>query len=477
MGSPGRSVPVDATDVDAIRDALRDADPDGRLRPIGLRRIEIGADALSTLPDVVRTVSRGPAVTVLMDRTPIWRGSESLKELVLALLGDDLRCRLYELGSDGAPVHADEETIAATTRLVEGADCVVVVGSGTVTDLAKEASRATGCALVVVQTAAAVNAFSDDMAVVLRSGVKRTTPSRWPDALIADLTVIAGAPTSMTLAGFGDMCGLWTAPADWYLASTLGMDGSFHPAPLALLELPRDRLLATAPGLRLRDLDAVDSLTRMLTISGIALGVTGSTAPMSGTEHLLSHLIDLEAELHGRAPALHGAQVGVASVVAAAIWQTALEQLRSWTPGDIGAPSQQQLERDLGTSMAHVDARGRVADECLRDCRLKLAAWEDGRRIAAATMGGDWAGHLEDLEALLAPPEEIADALRRAGAIASFGELTPSVSAATVRWAVRSLPFLRRRFTVADLLYYCGRWTDELVDRVLERSWEAGARW
>ena len=41
---------------------------------------------------------------------------------------------------------------------------------------------------MVVQTAASVNAFSDDMAVLLKAGAKRTVPSRWPDALLVDLS-------------------------------------------------------------------------------------------------------------------------------------------------------------------------------------------------------------------------------------------------------------------------------------------------
>ncbi len=42
------------------------------------------------------------------------------------------------------------------------------------------------------------------------------------------------------------------------------------------------------------------------------------------------------------------------------------------------------------------------------------------------------------------------------------------------RWALTCLPFMRDRFTLADLLLLAGRWTDELVERVLERAARAG---
>ena len=49
-----------------------------------------------------------------------------------------------------------------------------------------------------------------------------------------DLTASRGRP-EMNLAGFGDLLAMWTAPADWYLARAVGMDDSFHYAPIGLL--------------------------------------------------------------------------------------------------------------------------------------------------------------------------------------------------------------------------------------------------
>src|SRR3712207_8228093 len=50
---------ADPSDLDGLREALGRADPQGRLAPIGMRRIEIGADALGRLPEVVSELARG----------------------------------------------------------------------------------------------------------------------------------------------------------------------------------------------------------------------------------------------------------------------------------------------------------------------------------------------------------------------------------------------------------------------------------
>ena len=44
---------ADPTDLDGLREALKLADPEGRLAPIGMSRVEIGREALDLLPEVI----------------------------------------------------------------------------------------------------------------------------------------------------------------------------------------------------------------------------------------------------------------------------------------------------------------------------------------------------------------------------------------------------------------------------------------
>ncbi|MEW6635489.1 MAG: iron-containing alcohol dehydrogenase [Actinomycetota bacterium] len=454
---------------------MRQADPESRLAPIGMRRIEIGPEALSLLPEVVSELARGPRVVLVMDATPMRRNGADLKAEAQRLLRDRFEVRCAVIGAQRAELHADEEALAETREAVGGADCVVVVGSGTITDLSKQATKETGGSpLVVVQTAASVNAFSDDMAVLLKSGTKRTVPSRWPDALLIDTRVLASAPPEMNLAGFGDLISMWTAPADWYLASAVGMDDSYHPAPSAILRDQGRELLEEASGLRQRDPGVLDRLARVLTLSGISLGIAGTTAPLSGTEHLVSHMIDMAAEQCDFPLALHGAQVAAAALPVAAAWEFFLEEFDPSTKDiDEYFPDAATLEPIVREAFALIDPSGRVGKECWSDYAKKLGRWGESRSNLESFFKA-WSKHRAELKTMVLSPERLGEALQRADAPTRFEQLDPPTPQEIIRWALRNCHLMRNRFTLADLLFFAGWWNDKFVERLLERARSAG---
>ena len=475
MTVAGRLEGADPTDLAGLREALALADPEGKLAPIGMSSIEIGGDALSLLPEVVSNLARGPRVVLAMDATPMRRNDGDPKDEAERLLAGRFEVRRAVVGEGRAQLHADEEALAEAEAAVRDADCVVAVGSGTVTDVCKEATaRPSAPPLVVVQTAASVNAFSDDVSVLLKSGTKRTVPSRWPDALLVDLATLADAPPAMNLAGFGDIISMWTAPADWYLASAVGMDDSYHPAPVAMLYGGGSELLGDGAALRRGDPGALDRLARVLTLSGITLGIAGKTAPLSGTEHLVSHLIDMAAEQAGNPVAFHGAQVAVATIPVAAAWEVFLTE---FDPSMLDLqrlfPDEAALEPVVREAFATIDPSGGVGEECWSDYARKLTLWRRSRGHVERFFG-EWPEHRARMLEMVLPPERLAGALREAGAPARFGELDPPVAPGVARWALANCHLMRNRFTLADLLFFAGWWDDAFVERMLERARSAG---
>jgi glycerol-1-phosphate dehydrogenase [NAD(P)+] len=466
----------DPTDLAALRALLDEADPGRVLHPVGMGVVRIGPDALAEVPEIVGSLRRSGPIAVLTDSTPMRRGSADLKPSLVARLERLGEVRWTILGRDRAELHADDDALAEADRAIAGAGCVVSIGSGTITDIAKDAThRAGGLPLLVVQTAVSVNAFSDDMAVLIRNGVKRTTPSRWPDALVIDLPVIADAPPAMNRAGFGELASMFTAPADWYLAGALGMDEAWHPAPVALFRREGEALLAAADAVRAHEAGALALLARLMTLSGMALGVAGSTAPISGTEHIVSHLLDMDAEGAGRPLAFHGAQVGVAAIVVALAWA---ETLDTFDPANVDVdaayPDGHDAESEVRAAFGPLDRTGAVADECWRDVERKLERWRAARPRFEAFLA-DWPRHRAALRDLVIDPATLAGAIRRAGAPVRFSELAPAVAPELARWALSSCHLMRNRFVLADLRAFTGTWTRPDIEQLLDRAAAIGA--
>jgi glycerol-1-phosphate dehydrogenase [NAD(P)+] len=294
--------------------------------------------------------------------------------------------------------------------------------------------------------------------------------ARWPDAVLIDLTTIADAPLEMILAGFGDLMAMGTAPADWYLAGALGLDDTYHPALAALGTAKLRVMLRHASGLRSRSPESLDPLCRALAFNGIIGGLVGHSAPASGAEHVISHVIDMTHVQSGRPCALHGAQVGAASVLHAVIWDRVLA---GFDPGSVDVtrsfPDAGEMETRVMSVFAALDPSGRIGTECWQDYSRKLARWHASRGEVEGFLH-DWQRHRAALRRVVLPAEELAGALVAAGAPARLEELRPPTGRAEARWTLQHCQLMRNRFTILDLVDLLGWQTETLVDSVLEQA-------
>jgi glycerol-1-phosphate dehydrogenase [NAD(P)+] len=213
----------------------------------------------------------------------------------------------------------------------------------------------------------------------------------------------------------------------------------------------------------------------VLTLSGFTLGIAGKTAPLSGTEHLVSHLVDMSAEQSGLPFALHGAQVAVAAIPVAAAWE---DFLAGSDPSELDPdclfPDAPEMEPVVRGAFSRIDPSGRVGEECWSDYKKKLVLWQRSRSRVERFLE-DWPELRVKLREMGLPPEALGGALREAGAPARFGELDPPASPEIVRWALGNCCHLmRNRFTLADLLFYAALWDDAFVERLLQRARSAG---
>lgn len=462
-------------DLDAVRGELAASPGAGRLRSVDLRRVIEGDGALDELARAVAEFPRsGAGVVVLAAATPMTVAGRDLRAEATEVIGRGFGVEWVTLGPPDGQVHADEPTVTAARQAVDGAGCVVTVGSGTITDIGKIAADA-GTPLVVVQTATSVNGYADPFSVLLHHGVKRTSPSRWPDTLLIDPAILGGAPAELNLAGVGDLSSMFSATADWYLAGVVGTDPSYDEAVTGLSRRHGERLMELAAGLG-SDSAVLPELARILTLSGIAMGVAGSTAPSSGMEHAISHLLEMTDTARGRCGSHHGTKVGVASIAAAAAWAHVRRKVGEGAldrPARI--PDADQARERISAAFKGIDAGGAMAAECFADYARKLAALAAGPDPLTG-LRKDWESHDAALGEMLAGPAELASALGSAGLPVRFSGLPDPVGDDEARWAVANCALLRRRFGVADLAMLLGCWADDDIDQVLADAAAASGR-
>jgi glycerol-1-phosphate dehydrogenase [NAD(P)+] len=426
-----------------------------------LTRLAAGPAALDELSALCRRLARPGERVLLVDSVPKSAQGRDLVGWVIELAGE---VRQVVVRSAHAAVTLDEATIESTVVAVGSPGLIVSLGSGTITDLGKVVSARSGAPLIAVQTAASVNGFSDPLSVLVIGGAKRTKPSAWPAALIIDDRLIDAAPVRLNRSGVGDAIAIWSAPADWYLACALGLDGPFLDAAVRPVLDAVERLADPDPAV------AREALVESLTVGGLVIGVADTTAPLSGSEHLTSHILDMAAMARGVEHDLHGAQVGVATVVCTALWHEVRASCRVFDVPWAGLRYPDDLERRVRETWAALDPSGALGEECWTAVARKVAAWNASDK---GECDRNRAGLLERLFGYVGDPERSAATLRHWGAATRFSELDPPVSRDDLLWTLRALPYMRDRLTLPDPLVMTGEWTDELIERVLARAADA----
>jgi glycerol-1-phosphate dehydrogenase [NAD(P)+] len=240
-----------------------------------------------------------------------------------ALVGAGLSATVCTIADNArGEVIADEDAVVQTlVALRPETQAVLAVGAGTLHDIVRFACHRAGRAFISVPTAPSVDGFASTGAPLILRGFKQTIPAASPEAIFADLDVLAAAPRPLLAAGFGDMLGKFTSLADWRLGRLL-FDEDYCPAAADITRKGLELCLTNVGEIAKATPRGVGLLMEGLLLSGVAMLMVGNSRPASGSEHHLSHFWEMRYLQQGRRAELHGAKVGVACVLMAALYQT-----------------------------------------------------------------------------------------------------------------------------------------------------------
>lgn len=202
-----------------------------------------------------------------------------------------------------------EDIIDLAFSIDSKAQIIVGIGGGKVIDAAKYAAYVRKLPFISVPTSASSDGFSSASASLLVNGRRTSVPAKLAYGIIADTDVIKSAPEKFLYSGIGDLVSKITALYDWVFEDEHGYavlnDFAMMIAKKAVNSFVRTPFESIKDDLFLREL--LDSLA----MSGIANEIAGNSSPASGSEHLISHVLDKTLD-H---PQLHGIQVGIATYI------------------------------------------------------------------------------------------------------------------------------------------------------------------
>jgi glycerol-1-phosphate dehydrogenase [NAD(P)+] len=325
----------------------------------------------------------------------------------------------------------------AEAALSPACDCLVAVGSGVVSDVCKWVAHETGKPYVVVATAASMNGYASRNVAPSIDGVKRVVRGTEPTAIAALPSVLRDAPFELTCAGLGDVLAKPVSATDWRVSQFL-FGEYFCPLCAELIAGLEPLYLERPAGLRTGDPVVLKALFEALVFSGVAMTLAETSAPASGGEHLVSHVLDMKAAAEGRRHDFHGRQVGVGTIFAAALY----ERLRAEDAPVFRDPGG-------GTDASYWGPlSGAVEDEHARKRALYPVV------VARLAERGTWDGVREIVRRADVSAARIKSCLQAAGAAHRLCDI--GCSRAEFVSAVNHCHEIRSRFTVVDLARIVG---------------------
>ncbi len=233
-----------------------------------------------------------------------------------ARLGEDLYHRLQRSALTARYLQIASSTLSEVERLRETlreirATLAIAVGGGKVLDVTKYATYRENVLLVTVPTTPSNDGIASPVAVLEWEGLTHSMGTQMPTGVVLDLDILEQAPERNVRAGIGDVVANLLAVDDWRLAAEEGRD-RYDAVAAMMAATGAEHLLLHDPAEPRRPA-FLERLLHALVLSGIAMGLSGSSRPCSGAEHEISHALDrLFPGL-----ALHGEQVALGTVFSA----------------------------------------------------------------------------------------------------------------------------------------------------------------
>ncbi len=285
-----------------------------------IKEIIIKEDANLAIPALLKRLTSKKRIYLIADDNTY---SVAGKELSNSLMNKGYQVK--EVILKGEKIVANTDYFFKILKDVARDGYLIACGSGTINDMTRYISYKLESPYMIVATAPSMDGYASPVSPITVDGVKTTYKAKTAEAIVADINILRNAPWEMIQAGFGDLLGKISALMDWKLSSILfGVD--INQEAISLVEGELKSLIELTTELKYRTIQSISVLTKGLINSGIAMQIVGNSRPASGTEHHISHFLEMYGELYDKQLPPHGVKVALGEYFAAKLYLKLYQQ-------------------------------------------------------------------------------------------------------------------------------------------------------
>ncbi|MBE7556100.1 MAG: sn-glycerol-1-phosphate dehydrogenase [Anaerolineales bacterium] len=325
----------------------------------------------------------------------------------------------------------------------------IAVGSGSITDITRFVSFHTRSNFIVFPTAASVDGYTSAGAPSVIAGFKKTVMCQSPLAVFGDTDVLSAAPQKMIASGFGDMLGKYIALADWRLGELFWHEARDE-AISRRVRVAVDKCVERVSEIGQASPEGIQALMDGLIESGLCMLDANSSRPASGSEHQISHHLEMKLLWQHKPAVFHGTKVGAASVICAAYYDKLRQMSRSEAAKQLDKaqqPSREQYEREIS------EAYPGIEDKVLAEQESFMSLSAQGYRELKQKIVDRW-DDIQEVAASVPSAQQMAGWLRQVGGETELEAL--GFTSGEIKEAVEYSHLLRNRFNVNKLWHLCG---------------------
>lgn len=359
---------------------------------------------------------------------------------------------------------ADEKTISRIRVLLQGNDFVAIaIGSGTVNDIVKRASKICNKPYMLVATSPSNDGYTSSSAMVITNRGYQTIICHAPYSVIADSTVLCAAPIQAIASGAATLASQLCVGADWIVADVLGIQ-PMKPNLWERLQIPIRKVLASPKVLVKRNKNKIGEMFGCLMNIGFVGQSMHDPFLLQGEAQFMAAIWEQAGRQKERIP--HGSLIALGTLVVIAF----LEHLTQLTLDDIATklPSEKipvsWKERDISVS----SVLGKLAvPSVFENCRNKFLSPEEQQKRQVKILE-KWDEIITALRRQIIPFQDLKARFLLLGCPTQPKDI--GLGKNQVKTALLGAQMICSHYTLFDMVYELGL-LDTMVRELFEGSW------